>query len=121
MPRLTGAFSAGYIINELIRASQLRGGMLWGISAALLEATEVDTRHGRYMNDNLADYLVPTAANAGEINAILLNKDADPADLMGLGELGIIGVNAAIADALHHATGKRFRSLPIRLEQMLPA
>ncbi len=119
VPRLTGAFSAGYIINRLTALSQLRGAMIWGIGSALLEATVPDARTSRYVNDNLSEYLVATAADTDEVNAILLNADADPAELMGLGELGIIGVNAAIANALHHATGRRLRSLPIRLDQLL--
>jgi xanthine dehydrogenase YagR molybdenum-binding subunit len=119
VPRLTGAFSAGYIINRLTALSQLRGGMIWGLGAALLEATQVDGRTARYVNDNLAEYHVATAADTAAVDAILLNADADPSELMGLGELGIIGVNAAIANALHHATGKRFRSLPIRVDDTL--
>jgi xanthine dehydrogenase YagR molybdenum-binding subunit len=119
--RLTGAFSAGYIINRLTAMSQLRGGMVWGLGSALLEATEVDVRNARYTNADLADYLVATAADVGAVDAILLNADEhpDPSELMGLGELGIIGVNAAIANALYHATGRRFRTLPVRIEDTL--
>lgn len=121
VPRLTGAFSAGYIVNRLTAMSQLRGGMVWGLGSALLEATEVDTRTARYVNDDLEKYLVATAADTCAVDAILLNADADgdPSQLMGLGELGIIGVNAAIANALYHATGRRFRRLPIRIEDTL--
>lgn len=121
VPRLTGAFSAGYIVNPLTAVSQLRGGMIWGLGSALLEATEVDLRDARYVNDNLADYLVATAADVGAVEAIVLDGDEnpDPSELMGLGELGIIGVNAAIANALYHATGRRFRTLPVRLEDTL--
>ncbi|MCU1292766.1 MAG: xanthine dehydrogenase [Bryobacterales bacterium] len=64
-------------------------------------------RTARYVNDNLAAYLVPTEADVGEIEAILLHEDTDPSELMKLGELGIIGVNAAIANTVHHATGRR--------------
>jgi xanthine dehydrogenase YagR molybdenum-binding subunit len=121
VPRMTGAFSAGYIINPLTAISQLRGGMISGLGSALLEASEMDLRSARYVNDDLANYLVATAADIGTVEAILLNADAnpDPSDLMGLGELGIIGVNAAIANALFHATGRRFRSLPVRIEETL--
>jgi xanthine dehydrogenase YagR molybdenum-binding subunit len=123
VPRLTGAFSAGYLVNPLTAVSQLRGGMIWGLGSALLEATAVDLRSARYVNDDLADYLVATAADTGSVEAIVLNadKDPDPSDLMGLGELGIIGVNAAIANALFHATGRRFRTLPVRVEDTLQA
>ena len=121
VPRMTGAFSAGYIVNPLTAISQLRGGMIWGLGSALLEASEMDLRNARYVNDDLANYLLPTAADIGTVDAILLDVDAnpDPSDLMGLGELGIIGVNAAIANALFHATGTRFRSLPVRIEETL--
>jgi xanthine dehydrogenase YagR molybdenum-binding subunit len=97
--------------------------MIWGLSSALLEATEVDLRDARYTNDNLADYLVPTAADIGSVEAIVLNADEnpDPSQLMGLGELGIIGVNAAIANAIYHATGRRFRTLPVKIEDTLSA
>lgn len=121
VPRLIGAFSAGYIINRLTALSQLRGAMIWGIGAALLEATVIDPSKCRYVNGNLSDYLVPTAADNSLIEAILLDQNADSEDLMGLGELGIIGVNAAIANALFNATGKRFRNLPIRVEDTLEA
>lgn len=121
VPRLTGAFSAGYIINRLTALSQLRGAMIWGIGSALLEATFIDPKHCRYVNDNLAEYLVPTAADTSLIEAMILDDDANSEDLMGLGELGIIGVNAAIANALFNATGKRFRNLPIRVEDTLAA
>ncbi len=114
--RLTGAFSAGPILNRLTALSQLRGGMIWGLGAALLEATVVDTKTCRYVNDDLSEYLVPTAADTSEVNAILVHEDGDSSELMGLGEIGIIGVNAAIANALYHATGRRFRSLPARVE-----
>ena len=79
----------------------------------------VDTRSCRYVNDNLAEYLVPTNADSCAVEALILNADADPGELKGLGELGIIGVNAAIANALHHATGRRCRTLPIRLDNMM--
>lgn len=117
--RHIGAFSAGYIVNHLTAVSQLQGGMVWGLGSALLEATALNAPDSRYTNDNLADYLVATAADLGITEAILLHSDAAPSELMGLGELGIIGVNAAIANALYHATGKRCRSLPIHMENML--
>jgi xanthine dehydrogenase YagR molybdenum-binding subunit len=117
--RMTGAFFAGHIMNRVTAMGQLRGGMIWGIGAALLEATVLDTRTTRFVNDNLAEYLVPTEADAIAVDAILLDAETHPSELMGLGELGIIGVNAALANALHHATGKRYRKLPIRLDDTL--
>jgi xanthine dehydrogenase YagR molybdenum-binding subunit len=117
--RLTGAFAAGRILNPLTARSQLTGGMIWGLGSALLEETVVDG--AAYRNPDLAEYLVPTAADAPEVEALLVPDPDDQVDALGvkgLGELGIIGVNAAIANAVHHATGRRIRSLPIRLEDI---
>ncbi len=117
--RLTGAFAAGRILNPLTAKSQLMGGMIWGLGSALLEETVVDG--AAYRNPDLAEYLVPTAADAPEVAVLLVPDPDDQVDalgLKGLGELGIIGVNAAIANAVHHATGRRIRSLPIRLEDV---
>lgn len=118
--RLTGAFAAGRILNPLTAKSQLMGGMIWGLGSALLEETRVDG--ATYRNPDLAEYLVPTAADAPEVEALLVpdpDGQVDALGLKGLGELGIIGVNAAIANAVHHATGRRIRSLPIRLEDVV--
>ncbi len=117
--RLLGAFSAGHIVNRLTALSQLCGGMFWGIGSALLEESVIEPRTTRYVNDNLSEYLIATAADSCAVDAILLDADADPSELMGLGELGIIGVNAAIANAIYHATGRRLRSLPIRVNDLL--
>lgn len=120
--RHVGAFAAGRILNPLTARSQLLGGMIWGQSAALLEETIVDEATGAYLNDDLAEYLVPTAADIGRMQAIMVD-DVDPAvnaeGVKGLGEIGIIGVNAAIANAVFNATGKRIRDLPVRLDQLL--
>ncbi|TXN55315.1 xanthine dehydrogenase family protein molybdopterin-binding subunit, partial [Methylobacterium sp. WL18] len=117
--RLTGAFAAGRILNPLTAKSQLTGGMIWGLGSALLEETVLDG--AAYRNPDLAEYLVPTSADAPEVEALLVPDPDDQVDalgLKGLGELGIIGVNAAIANAVHHATGRRIRKLPIRLEDV---
>ncbi|CAO4141514.1 xanthine dehydrogenase family protein molybdopterin-binding subunit [Methylorubrum aminovorans] len=118
--RLTGAFAAGRILNPLTARSQLTGGMIWGLGSALLEETVLDG--ATYRNPDLAEYLVPTAADVDMVEALLVpDPDAtvNPLAVKGLGELGIIGVNAAIANAVHHATGRRIRSLPIRIEDMV--
>jgi len=118
--RLTGAFAAGRILNPLTARSQLMGGMIWGLGSALLEETVVDG--ATYRNPDLAEYLVPTSADTPAVEALLVPDPDDQADalgLKGLGELGIIGVNAAIANAVHHATGRRIRRLPIRLEDVV--
>jgi xanthine dehydrogenase YagR molybdenum-binding subunit len=104
--------------------SQLMGGMIWGISSALHEATEIDTLRARYVNDNLADYSVPVNADIKEVEVILVpeeDHDVNPAGVKGLGELANVGTAAAVANAVYHATGKRLRKLPIRIEDLLTA
>ncbi len=122
VPRAVGAFAAGRIMNPRTARSQLMGGMIWGISAALYEATEIDKRAARYVNDNLADYLIPVNADIQTISVILVPETDDwinPLGVKGLGELGNVGLNAAVANAVHHATGIRIRELPVRLEKLL--
>jgi xanthine dehydrogenase YagR molybdenum-binding subunit len=100
------------------------GAMIWGISSALHEATEIDPRNARYINDNLADYLVPVNADVQQLEVILVPEKDDfvnPAGVKGIGELGNVGTAAAIANAVYHATGIRVRELPIRLEKLMPA
>lgn len=120
-PRLVGAFAAGRIMNPRTARSQLMGGMIWGMSSALLEATEIDERTARYVNDNFADYLVPVNADVPGVEVILLSEQDDhinPAGAKGLGELANVGTNAAICNAIYHATGQRIRKLPVRLENI---
>jgi xanthine dehydrogenase YagR molybdenum-binding subunit len=100
------------------------GGMIWGIGSALHEATEIDMQRARYVNDNLADYSVPVNADIRELEVILVpeeDHDVNPAGVKGLGELANVGTTAAIANAVYHATGKRLRKLPIRIEDVLTA
>jgi xanthine dehydrogenase YagR molybdenum-binding subunit len=120
-PRLVGAFAAGRIMNPRTARSQLMGGLIWGMSSALLEATEIDERNARYVNDNLADYLVPVNADVAGVEVILLSEQDDrinPVGVKGLGELANVGTNAAICNAIYHATGQRIRKLPVRLENI---
>ena len=119
--RLLGAFAAGRMLNPLTARSQLQGGMIWGIGSALLEATLLD-HAGRIVNDNLAEYVIATAADAPCIDTLLLQDDdpiVNPMGVKGLGELGIIGVNAAIGNAVRHATGRRVLDLPIRIDSLV--
>jgi xanthine dehydrogenase YagR molybdenum-binding subunit len=122
VPRIVGAFAAGRIMNPRTARSQYLGGMIWGISSALHEATEIDPRNARYINDNLADYMIPVNADIQELDVILVPEKDDlvnPAGVKGIGELGNVGTAAAVANAVYHATGIRVRQLPIRLEKLL--
>jgi xanthine dehydrogenase YagR molybdenum-binding subunit len=124
VPRIVGAFAAGRLMNTRTVHSQYMGGMIWGISSALHEATEIDTARARYVNDNLADYAVPVNADIQRVEVILVpevDHDVNPAGVKGLGELANVGTAAAVANAVYHATGKRIRQLPIRIESLLSA
>jgi xanthine dehydrogenase YagR molybdenum-binding subunit len=122
VPRMVGAFAAGRIMNTRTARSQLMGGMIWGVSSALFEETVVDERTARYVNRDLADYLVPVNADIRDVQVILVSEvdtDVNPAGVKGLGELGNVGTAAAISNAVYHATGRRIRELPIRLDKLL--
>jgi xanthine dehydrogenase YagR molybdenum-binding subunit len=124
VPRAVGAFAAGRIVNPTTARSNLMGGMIWGISCALHEATEIDKRYARYVNDDFAEYLIPVNADIGEVQVIMVPEEdnlVNPLGIKGLGELGNVGMNAAVANAVYHATGVRVRELPIRLEHLLSA
>jgi xanthine dehydrogenase YagR molybdenum-binding subunit len=124
VPRIVGAFAAGRVMNTRTAHSQLMGGLIWGIGSALHEATEIDPRSSRYVNDNLADYSIPVNADVEEVKVILVpeeDHDVNPAGIKGLGELANVGTAAAIANAVYHATGARIRKLPIRIEDILLA
>jgi xanthine dehydrogenase YagR molybdenum-binding subunit len=98
------------------------GGMLWGMSQALLEGTHMDTRHGRWANASLGDYLVPVNADAPDVDVELIEVDDNvtgPLGVKGVGEIGQVGSAAAIANAVYHATGYRVRELPIAVEHLL--
>jgi xanthine dehydrogenase YagR molybdenum-binding subunit len=124
VPRMVGAFAAARLMNTRTVRSQLMGGMIWGISSALHEATEIDGRIARYVNTNLADYRVPVNADVADVEVILVpeeDRDVNPAGVKGLGELANVGTAAAVANAVYHATGTRVRALPIRIEKLLAA
>ena len=124
VPRMVGAFAAGRIVNPTTARSQLMGGMIWGMSAALLESTEIDRRAARYTNKNLADYLVPVNADVGSVEVIMLpeqDSEVNALGIKGIGEISIVGMNAAVANAVFHATGKRVRHLPILMDDLLTA
>lgn len=118
--RFLGSFDCGRIINAKTAASQFRGGIIMGLGLALMEESEFDERTGRIMNPSLADYHVPVHLDVPKID-IIWNEDADPHTPMGargVGEIGITGVGAAVANAVFNATGKRIRDLPITLDKV---
>jgi xanthine dehydrogenase YagR molybdenum-binding subunit len=124
VPRIVGAFAAGQIVDPTTARSQLMGGLIWGVSSALHEATEIDRRAARYTNTDLAEYLIPVNADIDRAEVILIaeeDRQVNPLGIKGIGELGNVGTNAAIANAVYHATGVRVRELPIRLEKLLDA
>jgi xanthine dehydrogenase YagR molybdenum-binding subunit len=120
--RQLGAFAAGRILNAKLAHSQFIGGMTMGLGMALLEETRRDDRSGRVMNANLAEYLVPVHADVPATEAILV-EEVDPhvneIGVKGIGEIGIVGAAAAIANAVYHATGKRIRDLPITPDKLI--
>jgi xanthine dehydrogenase YagR molybdenum-binding subunit len=123
-PRVVGAFAAGRIVNAKTAESQLMGGLIWGVSSALFEATEMDTRHARFTNTDLAEYMIPVNADTPSVEVLILPEEdhlVNELGIKGLGELGNVGTNAAVANALFHATGVRVRDLPVRLEKVLTA
>ena len=102
--------------------SQVIGGVVWGIGAALREASEVDARYGGFLNADLAEYVIPVNADIQEIDVDFVNQPdmlLNDAGVKGLGEVAIVGVAAAVANAVFHATGRRIRKLPIRIEDLL--
>jgi xanthine dehydrogenase YagR molybdenum-binding subunit len=120
--RLVGAFAPGRVLNSKTARSQLMGGILWGLGQALLEGTDMDPRMGRWVNASLGDYLVPVNADAPEVDVELVevrDEIVNPLGVKGVGEIGQVGVAAAIANAVFHATGRRVRALPIRMEDLL--
>jgi xanthine dehydrogenase YagR molybdenum-binding subunit len=120
--RVVGAYAGGTVINPATARSQLAGGIVWGIGMALHEKTEIDWRHGRAVNASLADYHVPVNADIGEIDVILVDEHdphVNPLGAKGLGEIGIVGVAAAVANAVCHATGRRIRALPITPDRLV--
>jgi len=119
--RVVSAIAAGRILNTKTARSQIIGGVVWGIGMALHEETLLDHKFGRIMNANIAEYHVPVNADVHDIEVIFVDERDDivnPLGIKGLGEIGIVGVAAAIANAIYHATGKRVRDLPITLDKL---
>jgi xanthine dehydrogenase YagR molybdenum-binding subunit len=122
VPRVLGVFGVGRVINPKTARSQFIGGMTMGISMALLEESVMDREFGDYLNHDLAQYHLPACADIQDIDAAWVEEDdgeLNPMGSKGIGEIGIVGTAAAVANAVFHATGKRVRDLPIRLDRLL--
>ncbi len=120
--RIVGAYGVGRVLNGKTARSQLQGGIVYGLGQALHEDTVLDPRTGRYLNADLAEYLVPVNADVPEIDVTFVEEEdphVNPIGVKGIGEIGTTGVAAAIANAVFHATGIRVRDLPIRLDALL--
>ena len=122
VPWLLGVFAAGHIINAKTARSQLLGGMTMGLSMALHEASVLDPRFGDYVNHDFAEYHIATNADVGAIDVTWIDEEdprVNPMGSKGIGEIGIVGTAAAIANAAYHATGIRVRDLPITLDKLV--
>lgn len=122
LPRVVSVADCGRVVSPLTAASQVRGGVVWGIGATLREASEVDPRYGGFLNADLAEYVIPVNADIGSIEVEFIDEPDfkfNSAGVKGLGEVAMTGVAAAIANAIFHATGRRLRDLPIRIEHLL--
>ena len=121
LTRVVSAIAAGKILNPKTARSQILGGVVMGIGSALEEESMLDHRLGRFMNHNLGEYHVPVNADIHDFDVIFVDEEdkANPLGVKGLGEIGIVGTAAAVANAVFHATGKRIRNLPITVDKIL--
>jgi xanthine dehydrogenase YagR molybdenum-binding subunit len=122
VPRMLGVFSAGRIINPRLARSQFIGGMTMGLSMALHEESVVDERFGHVINHDFAGYHIAANADVANLDAVWLQEVDDrstPMGSRGIGEIGIVGAAAAIANAVYHATGRRIRDLPITPDKLV--
>jgi xanthine dehydrogenase YagR molybdenum-binding subunit len=119
--RVCGAFAAGHILNPLLAKSQYVGGLIGGIGMALHERTATDLASGHIVGESFADYLIPVHADIPEFDIAMIEEEDPhlPGGVKGIGMLGTAGMQAAIANAVYHATGKRVRTLPIRIENII--
>lgn len=121
--RIVGAYGAGRIVNPKTARSQCVGGMIGGIGMVLMEHSVVDPRNGRITNANLAEYAVPVHADAPSVMDVIFVEEHDPhvnpLGVKGLGEIAMVGVAPAIANAIFHATGRRIRELPVTPDKLL--
>jgi len=120
--RMVSVVDCGRVVSRRTATSQVYGGLVWGVGTALLEETEVDSRFGGFLNNNLAEYQVPVNGDVRNFEVEFIDEP-DPQfnslGAKGVGEVAAVGATAAIANAVFHATGKRVRDLPIRIEKLL--
>jgi xanthine dehydrogenase YagR molybdenum-binding subunit len=122
MPRAVSIADVGCVVSPRTATSQMYGGVVWGFGSALREGTEVDPRYAGYLNADLADYVVAVNADIGKIDVGFVgdpDQEANSVGVKDMGELVMTGTSAAIANAVYHATGKRQRKLPIRIDDVL--
>lgn len=120
--RFLAVTGAGRILNPKTARSQIIGGNVWGIGMALTEESIVDPRYGNFATRSFADYHVPSNLDVGKLDAMFINEEdkiANTLGVKGIGEVGIVGVAGAIANAVFNATGKRIRNLPITPDKLL--
>jgi Molybdopterin-binding domain of aldehyde dehydrogenase len=122
--RIVGAYGIGRVVNPRLARSQCTGGMIGGVGMALMERTVLDARDGRPVNAHMADYLMPVNLDIPQLEAHIVDEHdphVNPLGVKGLGEIALVGTAPAIANAVFHATGRRVRSLPIHIEDVLTA
>ncbi len=122
VPRIVATYDVGRLLNAKTALSQLRGGLVWGVSFALFEESMLDQRIGRFVNANLAEYHIPVNADIQELAVNFVEQPDlrfNPLGVRGIGEIGITGVAGALCNAVYHATGNRIRRLPITLDLLL--
>jgi xanthine dehydrogenase YagR molybdenum-binding subunit len=122
VPRVVSAVAGGRVLNPKTARSQVLGGLVWGMGMALEEESVIDQKFGRFMNHSLGEYHVPVNADVQDLEVIFVDERdevVNPLGAKGLGEIGLLGMAAAIANAVYNATGKRIRDLPITLDKLL--
>ncbi|MFN3210028.1 MAG: xanthine dehydrogenase family protein molybdopterin-binding subunit [Roseovarius sp.] len=122
VPRVVSVADCGRVASPRTARSQVLGGVVWTIGAVFREISETDPRFGGWLNSDIAEYLIPVNADIGEIDVSFLDipdYKVNPVGVKGLGELAMVGIGAALANAVFHATGRRFRDAPIRVEDLL--